>query len=595
MFHDNIVNGDNIQHKDGKNSCSSTHTFTIIEAMKEDRQRKIRKSYNDDKSIVIDIAIIILSKTINYETKHGYFLVGDGSLECHECARLFFKVTGNVMDQLLNDIHRGDIIRANNVYVKKDYGLEIKDELPGANSCNIQNCHHMEVSPTQKLKTILCDFSCNDWRMPQPTRRHHFFHRIAKNMPPNSFGHSYHIMEAAMKQNTTSQASADITVSERVVNDLLSWFQKCCHNNDNLINSSTTDQVDVSRENNYKTRRIRELKTPNFLSDIIVSVETVENYAFCNPFMRAKYNDTHITYAILSEGNGIHGEDDIIPFFYDYQKYNFYDQLQDAFKKKHLIRLSKILTQYKSSPMISIHSFQKRNYNFLDHFDYILVPTLESTIQIVPSSSKNNMNERMAISQAFFSQCSSSIGHFLIQNNSESFDESSPKCHGEVLNSNLMKFDNKNNGNQYIVNATIVNIEIQDDVNNTVILAAGVWPNHSNLVKVLIDTINYTEASLSSTKYSYRSSTITLQLKCGLNEEKGERLTVNADSNIMSILCGGIDPADLMENEGMNIKNALLSDFVEGFISIDNVYLEWTLLEKENGSISVEDVYFLEI
>ncbi len=581
------LNGDNIGDNYGKKSCSSTYTFTIIEAIKAERQRKI--NYNDDKSIVIDIAIIILSKTINYETKDGYFLVGDGSLECHECARLFFKVTGNVMDQLLNDIDRGDIIIANNVYVKKDYGLEIKDELSGDTNCSIQNCH-MKVSPTQKLKTILCDFSCNDWRMPQPTQND-FFHRIAKIMPPNSFGHSYHIMEAAMKQNTTNQGSADIIVSERVVNYLLCWFQKCCHNNDNLINSSTTDQIDASNKCHCRVRRVRELKTPNVFSDIIVSVETVENSSFCNPFMKPKYNHTHITYAILSEGNGIHGEDDIIPFFYDYQKYNFYHQFQDAFKKKQLIRLSKILTQYKSSPMISNGSFQKRNYNFLDHFDYILVPTLESTIQIITSSSKNNMNDRMALSQAFFSQCSSSIGQFLIQNNSESFDESSPKCHGQV-HSNLMKRDNKNNGNQYNVNASIVSIEMQDNVDNTVVLAAGVFrPNHSNLVKVLVDKINHSEASSSSTKYSYRSSTITLQLKCRLNEKKGQRLTVNADSNIMSILCGGFDPADLVENEGMNIKSELLSNCVEGFLSID-IYFEWTLLEKENGSISVKDVYF---
>ena len=77
-----------------------TLLFTIIEAIKEDRKRKTTKSAHTNNDVnnnestsgttitnrsstsvsIIDIAVVILSKTINYETKQGYFLVGDGSV-----------------------------------------------------------------------------------------------------------------------------------------------------------------------------------------------------------------------------------------------------------------------------------------------------------------------------------------------------------------------------------------------------------------------------------------------------------------------------------------------------------------------------------
>ena len=128
----------------------NTATITVLDALKE-HSKSVRITDRDTStcSSPVDLSVAVLSTSVRYQQRKAEILVGDHSLQRHQCARILFWKLSSVDLDTCKSIQKGDIVRLNSVTIRNDYTP------PGQlNAKETNNC--VESSLTEKMSTIFC-------------------------------------------------------------------------------------------------------------------------------------------------------------------------------------------------------------------------------------------------------------------------------------------------------------------------------------------------------------------------------------------------------------------------------------------------------
>lgn len=107
----------------------------------------------------IDIAAVVLSTDINFQSQTTTLLMGDPSLPPNTCAKVFLH--GSVMLSWIvsSQIKRGDLLRLNRLELKKGYCHDI------FNTSEQREKSYKSIKQ-QQLPTIICEFRPS-WKIPE--------------------------------------------------------------------------------------------------------------------------------------------------------------------------------------------------------------------------------------------------------------------------------------------------------------------------------------------------------------------------------------------------------------------------------------------
>lgn len=541
-------------------AAGTTATLSISSVLEEHRGHndatqihadvKRTIGHDQNRSRPVDIAVVVFSISIDYERKSITLMAGDDSISLHERVRiLLYKVNTNTMDKYIQ-INQGDIVRLNNIHVKNDYGSRFSNQLSNEGDGT------KDSSLTQKLMTILCDFSF-DWRKPEAGESICPIAKIATNTSPSP---SYHIFEAI-------HLPYFMATSQDVIKRLMSWYESnFVHTRNNKASSFDVKATPLKR------RKLNELISSNLLSEITVYVVTIEN----KPVNLNQISTMHFTNAVLSEESGIKGDGDYIPFVYDRLRYQyFHTQLIYAHEKKHPVKITNVLTQSTSMPSSS-SSYMSYRYrgSLMNQFEHIVVPTSDTTIVKVDPKNVLTTSPLSISTQNSLSQ--------LISLN----EETTIFSHCDRIKKPTFSMDKTHLLNR---SAFISSITFQISTQHQIIWSneTNNWPNAKNdLVNVMFSS----SYDIKSTIYCYRPSTLTLKVQ-DRDDEDGE-LKVSANGNIMSILCGSFNPSSVISDDENWL---LLLNLLQGLVCLE-VNLEWQL-EKNDEIVdfSARDVHLQSI
>lgn len=552
-----------------------TNTLSITEALDEHRSTKKRRCESNSSCSSssafhvrpIDVTVIVLSIQINHGVNQVTVMVGDASLENHECARLFIKDRNTIRNQL-NDLRRGDVIRVNNVGVKNDY-IGNKNN---TNNISVNEFNEGQVIPktrTQKLTTIVCDFTTDNWTKLHDEQQ--FVWRICKIIP-NSFGSYDHVMESSLIPTTTN----DNNVEESTIKNIIQWYQQF-HECVGVHNDCKSPNVINGCRSTKRRQKIKNLKSSNILCDVIVCVEAINEIIIKTSKHNLHRQGQACHCVMLSEESGIHGDDDVFPFIlYYHRKHGFFKELQSVMHVKQPLLISNVLTQSKtllSSSFTSMRYHENDFRHIFNHFDQVLIPTAETTI--TKFTSNTDSHERDALSQAFLSQCSRVMGQFLTQNYEDIFNEED----------NVMV--TVKHSDYRTLKASIVSIQYEYLNEQKIVASDNIRSLRTENQNQLLRMVS--NQSICGDNCTYRPSIITL-LESGKHNQS---FKVSASSRIMSILYGDVDPHFFNEIDGIHGIVSSVLDLLQCFIC-DDIELEWKLSDHDNVLI-IEDVQILSL
>jgi len=616
-------------------------TFTIKEALEEYRANNIIKT--DANDIInhphvsshfrrpIDIAAVVLSATVECSKKLAVIVIGDTSLQSHECARMIF--WGLPLVELHNmiqtNIVRGDIFRFNRVSVRDDYlypshcdgaenssilgnnraipmsldrecGYNKNDDEDGGDlrEKELKNGASSSSTTPRKLFTVVCDFY-HCWKEPEPGRS---FSRIAKS------SHSPHESHIKMEESS-SYGNAMMSTPIQIVEGLARWFRDRDKSQSSMFGQSWSSSLKslVDMDTTWKRRRLRDLRIPNIISDLVVYVLSVDAVAQND----ARSSDQHqrqsrkrswegndnwsylSAFAVLSDTCHMESKEQhphSMVFYFDESTSNFQTQIQRAYECNAKVLISQVLTQN------CLSLFWCRGLSVDDDCgSLVLLPTAKTTICALEEDVKS-------CDASIATQYQSRKRHHelsMLTPCSETFSLETKFVEGNIISSDRLTAPSRTTIHLFKLisihfNELGLSLPSRDGDKH-------VWPSEPNLASMLIrctDGEFLNEAGILEATtlcnddklYEYRSAILTLS---SIDRDlKKNRIRVKACSKIMSTLCGSCDAFSLLKEDSDGVEIALVSEILRGFINLD-VSLEWAIYHNESNYEfdSIDSVY----
>lgn len=301
-----------------------------------------------------DLVAAVISVSTDRILKKAEIIIGDDSLERHQCARVqLWKLTDKDLDECIA-IQKGDIIRFHAVCVRKKY-------VDSSHADDITIMRNNLKPFEQKLSSCVCDFYL-------PLKSY------TALSPFVQVGYvcGRHIM-------TKGNHIGELSSEPSVVNQVGAWFRE--------IHGSSTHNDDSTRL--HTKRRLCELITPNMKSDVIVRVLHMDIDGKTKRHSVGGRYGNIVEYAriILVDGEEVERGDDSMALHILYNSPLFL-KISECYKKQEAFILRNVLTQkahhVKSTCMNSNELIQA----------VILVPTYKSTIEVLPHIHLNNNSKR---------------------------------------------------------------------------------------------------------------------------------------------------------------------------------------------------------
>ncbi len=546
----------------------NTATITVLDALKE-HSKSVRITDRDTStcSSPVDLSVAVLSTSVRYQQRKAEILVGDHSLQRHQCARILFWKLSSVDLDTCKSIQKGDIVRLNSVTIRNDYTP------PGQlNAKETNNC--VESSLTEKMSTILCDFSHSFNSPPEGAS-----FGIIASMSPMVHGGYYVLINPE-----SGGLCRSLITSHKIISSVCKWYLTEKYRTEVPLSSHPDEH-----EQRHRPRKVRELSAPNLLSDLLVRSSQQLSVVSINTFgSRFKKHPSQTTFrAVFMDGNGIESESDSIPFHVESSN-PLLSRLRQLTSTREIFLIQKVLTIWNDeSPTRNEPSRE-----------LILVPTSDTCIEtkLVAESAvsvASGSNKRLRLMGTNHGEEDPAVGINLSLSESPSSllgDERSFSLFQNVpVLSNVTKVEDLP---PKILRLSCIHYEAK----NIFLKADGSWPSCSEIEKILIRK----EEGETDTNGAFRYNPAMLTL-VGINEEGSHimnddsrlspvdapELNVKANGDVMRILCCSYDPIQMMTSAAQSSERIQkISDILRGLILLQ-VPLKWSLVTKRESDKNI--------
>ena len=543
----------------------------------------------------IDLTVSILQISVFHHLKKVEMMIGDDSLERHQCARmLFYKLSSAALEKC-KSMQKGDIVRLNCVTIRKNYmntgtstdltctttstdtstsTIDRDDAKDDSDRAELK----MKHSP-EKLSTIMCDF----YHSFQNPTEGSTFGKIASFNPLMDGGYTYNISMTELDQS--------LLTPQNKIDAVGAWFLERHRTSLHSLKVHTTGTGCHSRHL-YQKRKIRELNAPYMLSDVLVRISqlVVDDSAMKRPnwnWNRQRQPNSTMFRAILMDGNDATNHDhdhETIPFYFD-----------------HLNPLSKRMKQYARTGETFLmrrvrtenHDASRQPYarcgggggnggGLQMDMEIVLVPTIDTSIVAVSVSSPIPLGRGKRFRSSISNSFDVDLNQSMSESQSSMFEDDS--CFHLPIVQNQVSEDRLRT-----ITTNLLSIHFEDEhLHFHLDSDESCWPTLGNLLNVL------SVVDESSGERSYKPATLTIR-GVGNAVQVPPKVQVKADAEVMSTLCGSYD----LRNRNAGGRNNSISlqtvlDLLKGLIVLE-VPLKWNLVQKlEDGASSclhVEDVF----
>jgi len=580
-------------------------------------------------------------------------VIGDASLRSHECARVVFRglPEAELHAMIRMDIVVGDVFRFNRVSVREDYiacggdgsagnsgsidgGGSISEQTRGGSTLlrgslggTVERddtdvdgvamdldldldeskskskskskredktvVHKSATTTPRKPFTVVCDFY-HPWNEPEPGRS---FSRIARSSHPSH--NTPHIL-------MMEESNAIISTPTQIIEGLVRWFRQRDHRlSSSPFHRSWSSSLNalVHMDTTSKRRRLRDLRTPNVISDLLVYVLSVDlvhqtDATTSDQIRRVRQEklgrkrprrwetngaSSDISgFAVLSDTCHLESKEPghSMVFYFDESTSDFQTRLHRAYDRGAKVLITQLLTQN----CLSLFRYRGRSADD-DCGSIVLLPTPRTTVRA--------MGEDGGVAARY-------------RAGGDDLEMLTP-CSESFSLGAMMDFGEGGNGGPVVPLRTTVRllmlVSVYFDELDVSLPSRGsgrqAWPNKPDLASMLVRSIGgkyggVTEVPAAvpitpcsdSSSYEYRSATLTLSSMD--SDSKDSYITVKAGSKIISTLCGSCHASSLFIEDGHGVEIALVSDILRGFINL-NVPLEWTIQHTGLNDISDDD------
>jgi hypothetical protein len=397
-----------------------------------------------------DVIVVIIFINIRHLDKRCTLIVSDDSLQCHETARILLSNLHQADLEKLIHLQKRDIVRFNTLFVHKHYKVG-RD--------NTTNGNHIQMS------TIVCDLN----------------HKRISDEYSLSFS----------KVGTSTDIAGGTVLFETNVPFNLRTPKEKIMSIGNFFHSNHGREMIMKDTAPCEDRKVREVRFPYLLSNVIVRVSQIEVDESSSKWSRMKKFQTRM---ILTDGLGIQDDEDSIPLIVDCNSLLSND-LRQAFRQQTTVVLRSVLTK------------KRENDRWSHNSEYYLVSTPSTRVEEYVLTSK----------RARIGSCESSCTTNLTLNCLQSASFNHSQSHDKIS-----------------VVGCITLIEIKHT--STRLEKDGDWPELLKLHQCLVSESTFLPAII----------TITLQ-------GTFSTLQVEAPGNIMNTLCGSF--AVKAASKTRNIEN----------------------------------------
>ena len=593
-----------------QNQNQNSATTSVLEALKEHRTVTVTGGGSSTRPTTthttIDLTAAVVSISVNHQQRKAEMLVGDHSLERHQCARILFWRLSSVDLDKCKSIQKGDIVRLNCVTVRKDYTTNTntnhnynhEQSQAKSKSKNMEdtksgaaiNKGHANAAPAplaEKLSTILCDFS-HSFQTPATGST---FGKIA-SMNPMVHG-GYYVMASP-----EADLCRSLNTPRETVHAVGEWFLENHHMRSMGISSYNQDH----EEHRHQKRKVRELTASNMLSDVLVRTSQLGvDDTTMNTLGNRKKQQPSITLfrAILMDGDGIENENDTIPFHVESCN-PLLNRLRQLSRTRDIFLIRQVLT-VRNDASRRPHRGTSNGNGGGANMEIILVPTantsIDSTMSVSVSTTASALasNKRLRLT----STCSYSEDQHeqLHPSISESESPTSISLGDQQQSISFLRSLPISSSNVERLPPVMSSLSCIHYEGEHLHLKAETktssWPTCSTLSYILTQR----DESNGIVHYYYKPAILTLCVSNGGTDtdSSSAELCVKANGNIMEILCGSYEPSRLAPHthgDGMAMTIQKVSDLLRGLVHL-RVPLKWTLVRKyERGTsfVHVEDV-----
>ncbi len=585
--------------------------FTIAAAL-----QKNKSSINSSISNAIDIVAVVLSppnrqeaqpitsntKTIrktNINSTRIHLLIGDQSLSNGQCARFSISISastdaslailmgvdgggvkqhpvGNNNGKINHDdehvnlrrfgqLQPGDIVRFNRLEVRTDYQTELSPNL-GNNDKKRKRAD--ENSESTGLLNIICDLTPS-WRElsagPSVARLCRI--NLKNDGLQSTTGYEWeHNLPSGME------------TKKELVDELASWY--CTYSKSQFAKSTAMMPANQS----CQRRKLRDITTPNMLSNIVVKVlrceKAVSAAAYTTP-SKTLQSDAVLTHVTLSDGKG---SDDILGLGGTVSHGRISSTISSIPKS-----ISSVLLQSMNEGSNVLLTYIESQQASIGSSSLLLVPTRETTATIltpdhpyfVNDDKPTGRNDENFASQPLTMEVASQF-YQMTQQHSPPIMKGASSSKPTSVHRGML-----------VVVAPLMDI-IVDGV-DTSFMEGSYSQSPQALSKFLIDAPSISTGMKSmNLKPVYRSATLILDPKSVAKD-----INVNADGNTMKLLCLDVPVEDMlvMNDDDTDTTNPYLQHVGELLKALctDKTPIRWVLEQESEYSWFVSSAHLVEV
>ena len=601
------------QLPDAAATSKSPGKFTLSAAL-----QKNKSSIRSNSSGATDIVAVVLSppnrqeaqpitsntKTIrkgNINNTRMNLLIGDQSLLNGQCARVSISISsssdaslailmgvdgggkqhsvGNKNSTINHDdeyvsikrfgqLQPGDIVRFNRLEVRTDYQTE-SPNLGNNDKKRKRVDNSIDKTPSDKdsqgLLNIICDLAPS-WRelsAGPPVAR------LCRINPKNDGLQSSYDLES--ENNILSSMESE----KEIVDELASWY--CT-----FATSQFTKTHTMSTHLSCQRRKLRDITTPNMLSNIVVKVVRCEKAvsAYTTP-SKALQSDAVLTHVTLSDGKG---SDDILGLGGTVSHGRVSSAMSSIPKS-----ISSILLQSMNEGSTVLLTYIESQQASIGSSSLLLVPTRETTATILTPDHPYFVNDDKPTTRDDENFASQPLTMEVASQFYQMTQQHSPPI---MKGTSSSKPTSVHRG-MLVVVAPLMDI-IVDGV-DTSFMEGSYSQSPQALSKFLIDAPSISTGMKSmNLKPAYRSATLILDPKSVAKD-----INVNADGNTMKLLCLDVPVEDMLMNndDDTDTTNPYLHHVGELLKALctDKTPIRWVLEQESEYSWFVTSAHLVEV
>jgi len=599
----------------GADKPKSPGKFTISAALQTNKS-----SIRSNSSGATDIVAVVLSppnrqeaqpitsntKTIrkgNINNTRINLLIGDQSLLNGQCARVSTSVSSSSDTSLailmgvdgggkqhvgnndskinhddeyassrmgLGQLQPGDIVRFNRLEVRTDYQTESPTGGNDKKRKRVDNSIEKTTSDkdAQGLLNIICDLAPS-WRELSAGPSVARLCRINRKNDELQSTTSY---DLEWEHNLPSSMETE----KELVDELASWY--CTFAKSQFAKPSTM----LSTNQSCQRRKLRDITTPNMLSNIVVKVVRCEKAAAYTTPSKTLQSDAVLTHVTLSDGKG---SDDILGLG-GTTSHGRVSSAMSSIPKS----ISSVLLQSMNEGSTVLLTYIESHQSSLGSSSLLLVPTRETTATILTPDHPYFVNDDRPTTRDDENFASQPLTMEVASQFYQMTQQHSPLI--TMKGASSSKPTSVHRG-MLVVVAPLIDI-IVDGV-DTSFMEGSYSQSSQALSKFLIDAPSISTGMKSmNLKPVYRSATLILDPKSVAKD-----INVNADGNTMKLLCLDVPVEDmLMTNDGdTDATNPYLHHVGELLKALctDKTPIRWVLEQESEYSWFVSSAHLVEL